>query len=634
MDPFIPLKADPQEWAEIEDFTTGFPLSRNVLVSEDARYAILIGVYERDLQGLEEKKAFRDDIRSALSETEAVVEAVHVLAFPFLEIEGVEAVRKDLKAYGLWAAGLILVILMVTFRSPLAVLLVLLWEVIGIGILIGMFTAMDQAVDLYTGILFPLVGGLQLTFVVHYLSALQRLSARVPPSEAAGRALREVFPPSALAALTTMAGLTALAVSDLPTLQAFGRIGVPSVALIFLVTFLIPLAVGLRRPPADAADSSAEPQRRFPRRWAVAVCVGFVVAVAALIPWLFQVRTDIRAVEFIQPGHPIRESIEVLNRDLGGTNIFQVRVDSGRPRGLQTLSMLRYLEDIRTFAAEMDGVTDAYAYSQLYMGLNQIWQGGDRTAATLPESTATLMLFSQLINSTPLLFEESFVDAQARSALMMLRSRDMPAQEYLELLERFMREAEILAPEGVTLEPVNGLHTLLEGDRQVVQAQLSTLGWSIGLVALILAVLWRSPKTALLVLTANLPALVAIFGGMGLTGFPLNSITVMVAAVILGIAVDDGIHLVGAFRQHRKAGMSPEQAAGVALREKVKPMACTSALLAVFLGLLLLTSFPPVAHFGILGAVGIATAFLGAVVLLPSLLVLFLGKSCQSIRVR
>jgi predicted RND superfamily exporter protein len=302
-------------------------------------------------------------------------------------------------------------------------------------------------------------------------------------------------------------------------------------------------------------------------------------------------------------------------------------VDSGRPRGLQTLPVLQYLEEIRTFASEMEGVTDAYAYSQLYMGLNQIWQGGDRTAATLPESPATLMLFSQLLNNTPLLFEDSFVDAQAQSALMILRSRDLPAREYLAVLERFMAEARARAPEGVTLEPVSGLHTLLEGDRQVVRAQMSTLGWSVGLVGLLLAVLWRSLRLAVIVLTANVPALMAIFGGMGMTGFPLNSITVMVAAVILGIAVDDGIHLVGAFRRHRKEGFDPEMAAGAALREKLKPMACTSALLAVFLGLLLLTSFPPVAHFGILGALGIGVAFVGAVAFLPALLVLSSRRS-------
>lgn len=622
IEPFIPLRASPEEWQELQTFTTAFPLSRNVLVSEDARYAILVGVYERSLPDLEAKKRFRAEVQSALEEAESAVEEVHLLSFPFLEVEGVEAVERDLKTYVQWAGICLLVVLLVTFRSPVAVLCILLWEVLGMGILVGVFQMMNLPVDVYTGILFPLLGGLQLTFVVHYMAALQRIGGQRSAVQAARLALREVLPPSLLAALTTIAGLSTLLVSGLPTLQDFGRIGVVAVLLVVVATFLLPVLAGFRAPKRypDEEDNASSP-RTFSRGLGRGVVGIMLVVMAALLPWIASIRTDIRAVEFIEPGHPIRESLEILNRDLGGTNIFQVRIDSGTPGGLQTLPMLRYLEEIRTLAAELDGVTDAYAYSQLYMGLNQIWQGGDRTTATLPDSPATLMLFSQLLNATPLLFEDSFVDADARSSLMILRSRDMPAREYLALLETFMTEARRRAPEGVALEPVHGLHTLLEGDRQVVRAQTKTLGTSVLLVGLLLMILWRSVRLAAAVLMANLPALAAIFGGMGLTGFPLNSITVMVAAVILGIAVDDGIHLVGSYRSKRKAGHTPDVAAGEALREKIRPMACTSAILAVFLGFLLLTSFPPVAHFGILGALGIAAAFVGAVSFLPALLV-------------
>ena len=86
------------------------------------------------------------------------------------------------------------------------------------------------------------------------------------------------------------------------------------------------------------------------------------------------------------------------------------------------------------------------------------------------------------------------------------------------------------------------------------------------------------------------------------------------------IAVDDGIHLVSATRMLRRKGAPAPEAAAVALRMKVRPMACTSSILAVFLGLLTLTSFPPVAHFGLLSAMGIGMAFLGAVLALPALL--------------
>lgn len=620
IEPFIPLRASEADWQRLETFATRFPMSRNVLVSADARYAILIGVFERSLPDHAAREAFRDEFMRALEPLQSETDAVHVLSFPFIEAEAVNSLKEDLILYLLVSGGLIFLVLMVTFRSLPAVLSVLLLEGIGVGVLLGVFEVWGHPIDMYTGILFPLIGGLQLTFIVHYLAALQRESRLVPPALAARMAFREVFPPSSLAALTTVVGLLTLAFSGLPTLTAFGRIGAVGVTVVFLVTFMLPAlyAIGNKAAAKEQFEAPTSTIFQIPyRTHLLLIALACSIGMATGIPGI---RTDIRAVEFIEPGHPIRESLELLDRELGGTTIFQLEVDTGRDYGLQTLPVLHYLEDLRAYAYSLEGITDAYAYSQLYLALNQIWDGDPDPDGSLPQTKSKLTLFSKLLNTTPLLFKESFVDEKARTSLVILRSRDMPGVEYLELLETFIAHAEATAPTGVTLQPVKGLHTILEGDRQIVRNQSRTLGWSAAIIGLLLAVLWRSLRHAALVLVANVPALLCIFGMMGYSGFPLNSITVMVAAILMGIAVDDGIHLVSAFRSRCRQGQAPPQAAGGALRDKLKPMACTSSILAVFLGMLFFTSFPPVAHFGLLSAMGIATAFLGAVLLLPALL--------------
>lgn len=618
---FIPLNADEQEWQRIKSFTTQFPLSRNVLVSEDARYAILIATFSRALPDHAAREAFRNEFMEAIEPLESETNAVHVLSFPFIEAEGVNAIEKDLQRYGIIAGILIFLVLMITFRSLVATLSVLVLEGTGILLLLGMFTYWQRPIDVYTGILFPLIGGLQLTFVIHYLSALQNVRKRLPAFPAARAAFREVFPPSCIAALTTVVGLLTLAFSKLPTLSDFGRIGASAVVVVFLFTFLLPALYAIGRKPATEKSQTTKHQKYvLPVRgsfgfFILALSFSLVIAFG-----IFRIQTDIRAVEFIEPGHPIRDSIELLDTELGGINIFSVEIDSGRRRGLQSLPVLRYLEDLRAYAYTLNGVTDAYAYSQLYLALNQIWEGDPNPTGTLPTNPTKLAMFSGLLNASPLLFKESFVFNEDQSALMILRSKDMPGKEYLALLADFTTYAEINAPEGVTLDAKKGIHKILEEDRKIVSSQLTTLGLSVGAIALLLTILWLSPRQAFCVLLANVPALLTIFGMMGYTGYPMNSITIMVAAIILGIAVDDGIHLVSAFRHSLKAGKEPKEAASEALRQKLKPMACTSSILAVFLGLLTLTSFPPVAHFGTLSALGIGAAFLGGVLLLPGLL--------------
>ncbi len=627
IEPFFPFSASDAEWNILRQFTTSFPLSRNVMVSEDGRYAVLVGLFERDLPDHHAREAFRQEFLAALNHMYARVEHLHLLSFPFLEAEGTLAVQHDLTRYAIWGSILVVAILFITFRSFPAVLFVVLLEGLGAAGLLAIFHFMGVSVDVYTGILFPLIGGLQLTFIIHYLAVFQTACDMHPPSMAARVAFRHVFPPSLVAAFTTQAGLAMLAVSGLPTVQGFGRLGLIAVLVVFVLTFLLPALYGASfrgiqgEVPVEPFSGGGD----LPHP--LVVLIPSVLLTGGLLLGIPQMRTDIRAKEFIRPDHPIRETIELLDHDLGGVNIFQLEVHTGRRRGLQTQKVLQYMEDLRTFAYTLEGVSDAYAYSQLYVAINQIWEGEVLSNGELPKGRLKLNLFSNLLNNTPLLFQDSFVDKDASRSLVILRSKDMPGSEYLGLLEAFMSYAESTKPEGVTLKPVQGLHTILEGDRALVKDQFRTLGLSALCIAVLLAVLWRSVRFAACVLLANLPALMTLFGVMGFVGFPLNSITVMVAAVILGIAVDDGIHLVSAYRRIRTSGSSPREAAAAAVHLKFRPMACTSSILAVFLGLLAMTSFPPVAHFGILSALGLGVAFLGAILVLPTLL--GMGKQAQ-----
>jgi predicted RND superfamily exporter protein len=169
---------------------------------------------------------------------------------------------------------------------------------------------------------------------------------------------------------------------------------------------------------------------------------------------------------------------------------------------------------------------------------------------------------------------------------------------------------------------VTGLHSILEQDRRIVRSQLESVGAGAVMVFLVLLAIWRSPFSAALVLLINLPPLIVLAGCMGYFNLPLNSVTVMIDAVVLGITTDEGIHFVSFFRQCRAGGMSIREALRSTLAHKLRPMVCTSALLACGLGLFLFSSVPPVADFGLLSAIALALAVLSAATVLPAALCL------------
>ena len=138
-----------------------------------------------------------------------------------------------------------------------------------------------------------------------------------------------------------------------------------------------------------------------------------------------------------------------------------------------------------------------------------------------------------------------------------------------------------------------------------------------GVIGVILTVLWRSVGLAALALAVNLLPVGMIIALQGVAGVPLNSITIMVAAIALGVAVDDTIHFITHWRDERQAGASPAEATRSALRVKGRPIVATTIILVGMMMVFWVSVFPPVVHFGLLLAVGLGGALLSALVLLP-----------------
>jgi predicted RND superfamily exporter protein len=133
-----------------------------------------------------------------------------------------------------------------------------------------------------------------------------------------------------------------------------------------------------------------------------------------------------------------------------------------------------------------------------------------------------------------------------------------------------------------------------------------------------LVVIWRSLPLALVALFINALPVGLVVALQGFAGVPLNAITIMVAAVAFGIAVDDTIHFITHWRMARERGLDSEAALKDTLEVKGRPIVCTTLILAGILCVFGFSSFPPVVHFGFLLAAGLAGALVAALGLLPA----------------
>jgi predicted RND superfamily exporter protein len=227
---------------------------------------------------------------------------------------------------------------------------------------------------------------------------------------------------------------------------------------------------------------------------------------------------------------------------------------------------------------------------------------------------------AMILYTQDFLFEDSIYDAAKRKTTLFIRTRDMPAKRYLGILEEIVGFADAAQPAGLVVGGKSGLHSVLESDRRIVGSQVRSLALCLAAVFLTLCILWRSPRLALVAILVNVPALATVLALHGYARVPLNSVTVMVGAVFLGIAVDNCIHLLSFWQDERERFDDARDELRWVLAHKLGPIACTTAVLVSGLSLFLLSRFPPLADFGLLSILALGVALLAIAVLLPPLL--------------
>ena len=193
----------------------------------------------------------------------------------------------------------------------------------------------------------------------------------------------------------------------------------------------------------------------------------------------------------------------------------------------------------------------------------------------------------------------------------------MPSKAYLETIEAIADFAEREKPENLTILQKNGIQDILRADRELLKSQRESVGYTLGLIVLCLTFLWKSPRLALIAVMASLMPIVLSLAVAGFLKIPLNSVTVMVAAIAFGIGIDDNVHFITHWRTAISGGASVRSAIELAFKAKRRSIISSSIMLIGVFTLLCFMNFPPVQHFGFLTALALVFTTLSALFLLP-----------------
>jgi hypothetical protein len=588
-------------------------IAPRALASEDGRVLAVNATLDR---GTGEFERIVGELRGAAGTAATWISGVPVFRTAFSVETRAEVLRLVPLTIALMAA-----LLGALFRSIRAVAVPLLTSGLGTWVFLGAMAMAGAPLTASTVILPSVILAIGCAYAMHLLSEASGLASRHDLVEA----VAEVARPLLFAGSTTAVGFAAMAVVPIDAVRDVGIFGgVGTFAVLVAVLTLGPAVLVLWPRPTpkplllDWLQSALVPAiASLVQRRRSAVLGAWAVVIAGFALGLSVLRVESDVILYFPRGTEVRDSYEAIRERLAGISPMNVVIESSAGRSVTEPDVLRAVAGLQEF---LQTVPDVGKVVSLADPLIQVHTGfAGTTTSVLPDSRELAEQYLLLLES----FDQirDLVSSDRLMTNVLIRSNHNGSEHLLALAERAAGWWRMHGPEDFSARTTGIMFEFARSEHELGVGQIQGLGLDVATVAMLLLVLFRSLRIAGLALIPNLVPLVLVFGFMGLAGIPLDIGTVLVGNLAVGIAVDETIHVVNAFR----SGVARGEEAGAAMREalaRVLP-ALLYTTLTVAAGFLVLgiSEFTFTRNLGLLTAGIMVICVVANATLLPALLI-------------
>lgn len=616
---------------------------------------------------LERQSALIADVRKIMAEHQKEAK-LHLGGVPMITVDSIDFIGHDLLTFGLGVLAFLIVLLAVAFAKLRWVLLPLL-ACFSCGIImVGFLGLSDWPVTVVSSNFISLLLIITLSLTIHLIVRYQELHAQQPEASQHTLVLETVkkkLLPCFYTATTTMVAFASLLVSDIRPVIDFGWMMTIGMAVAFLVTFtLFPASLMLLKPGRASEQHNITGVITAFLARQIASHGRAVVSTFALLFLLSCIGISLltvenRFIDYFKKSTEIYQGMELIDRKLGGTTPLDIIIDApatfvkDNEQQLESEEAL-LLEELGFDPAEFEpqveedsGIT-AHSYwfntaklkevAAIHDYLDGLAESGKvLSLATGMEILGTLdqrvlddnfflsVLYKKLpdeikeILFTPYLSKDG---QQLRFSMRVFESDvSLQRNELLEHIRKHLTGELALNKEQVHL---TGMVVLYNNMLQsLFRSQIMTIGVVFVAIFVMFTLLFRDLKIAAITLVPNLVAAAMVLGLMGWLKIPLDLMTITIAAICIGIAVDDAIHYVHRFiaeyRKHSNYWTAVQRCHGSIGRA----IYYTSITVILGFSILVLSNFIPTIYFGLLTGFSMLVALLANLTLLPLLLVYF-----------
>ena len=594
-----------------------------------------------------ENKQRLERIKSVIQKYETQAKSLHLGGVSMIADDMIAYIKDDLFVYGLSLTLLLGFVLWLFFRKIYLVFFTLFVCVASLAVASGIFALLGFKITVISSNYLALMLIITISLIIHLITHFTNLCKKFPKANINYKVLATLLAkskPSFYAILTTAIGFLSLILSNIEPVIKLGIMMSIGISLSLILSFLFFASVF-----PFFAKLYFEDKRGFRFNF-LEFCASlslrrykFIYALSAfcIIVSLFgiaKLRVENSFVNYFKDSSEIKQGLLVIDKDLGGTLPLELVV-----KFLQKDKEINEEKD--SFESEFEALSEKKTYwfntqkTRLAQKIHEYLQNKEFVGSVL--SLNSLLMLGKDINegkdlddfalaflneNLPSNFKQDllspYVNVNENELRFVMRIKDSdPNLKRAEFIKELQNGVDELTQNDEVQTRLTGIMLLYNNMLQSLFAsQFNTLAFVVGTIFLLFVFVFRSIKYAFVGIVANVVPLSVVFALMGFAGLPLDLMSITIAAICIGIGVDDSIHYIYNFK--KELASKSELSAAIKHSHFYIGQALFQSKVAIILGfsVMMSSNFIPTIYFGFLTVVVMMLLLAGSLILLPSLL--------------
>ena len=558
----------------------------------------------------------------------------------------IKMIQQDLFTFGVAVFFMFVLILSIIFRQFRWVIVPLVSAGLSALFTTGLISWMGWKVTVVSANFIALLMIIGISLTVHLVVRYREITSKfndISHNEALKRTLSQMFLPCLYTALTTMVAFASLIISDIRPIIDFGLLMVLSIFIAFSVSFVFfgSLASLMNK---NLKDTNIDYSSGF-TTWINSLVVRFknIILLISLLGFIFSIvginklSVENKFIDYFKPTTEIYKGLSLIDKKLGGTAPLDIIISAPENNfendyeseddfddfGLETEQYgywfnsqnLSYLEEIHDYLEARPEIGKVLSVSSA-IKLAEIVKGNklDDLELALLRKVLPEDINNQLLSSY--ISED---DNQVRLSARVIESMDgLNRKKLIEEVKNDLIKNYELTEDQFYLSGISVIYNNLL--QSLFQSLIGSLSIVFAAIFAMFIILFRSLYMAIIAMIPNLLSASSVLGIIGWSGIPIDIMTVTVAAISIGIGVDNTIHYVHRFLKEYEQNNNYDLAIKNSHSTIGRAMFYTS--LTIVLGFMILVSsnFNPSVFFGIFTSFSMIVAILAALMLLPVLI--------------